>query len=120
MEVQGHPGIFAMGDVVDAPERKQAAKGQGHLRVVVPNVVSFLEGQPLRKEYRGVPEMIIIPLGKVSAMRVFGLCWADACVQTGGSGYIDILWGIMVGDWVSASVVGKDMFVERARRDRGL
>lgn len=73
MEVQGHPGIFALGDVVDTPERKQAAKGQHHLRVVVPNVVNFLEGRPLSKEYKGVPEMIVIPLGKVSSRRVYRL-----------------------------------------------
>lgn len=70
MEVQGHLGIFALGDVVDTAERKQAAKGQAHLAVVVPNVVSLLEGRPLRKEYKGVPEMIVIPLGKVGASRV--------------------------------------------------
>ncbi|KAI0725355.1 hypothetical protein C8Q72DRAFT_785719 [Fomitopsis betulina] len=103
MEVQGHLGIFALGDVVDTAERKQAAKGQAHLAVVVPNVVSLLEGRPLRKEYKGVPEMIVIPLGK-----------------TGGSGYLDVLWGIILGDWLSASLVGKDMFVSRARRERGL
>ena len=47
LEVQDHPGIFALGDVVDWKEEKQAAKGAGHLAVVVPNVVSYVEGKPL-------------------------------------------------------------------------
>lgn len=65
--MQGHPGIFALGDVIDWDEQKQAAKGANHLAVVAPNVQSYLEGKPLKKVYKGSPEMILIPLGKVSA-----------------------------------------------------
>lgn len=103
LEVQGHAGIFAVGDVVDWNEQKQAAKGANHLGIVVPNVVSYLEGQPLKKAYKGSPELILIPLGK-----------------TGGSAYLGMLWGIVLGDWAARTIKGKDLFVSQARKDRGL
>ena len=68
LEVQDHPGIFALGDVIDWNEQKQAAKSVNHLAVVAPNVQSYLEGKPLKKVYKGSPEMILIPLGKVSSV----------------------------------------------------
>ncbi|TFY61225.1 hypothetical protein EVJ58_g4643 [Rhodofomes roseus] len=103
LEVQGHPGIFAVGDVVDWDEQKQAAKGANHLGIAVPNVVSYVEGKPLKKVYKGSPELILIPLGK-----------------TGGSAYLGFLWGIMLGDWASRTLKGKDLFVSQSRKDRGL
>ncbi|KZT69588.1 FAD/NAD(P)-binding domain-containing protein [Daedalea quercina L-15889] len=103
LEVQDHPGIFALGDVVDWKEEKQAAKGTNHIAVVVPNLVSYLEGKPLKKVYKGSPELILIPLGK-----------------SGGSAYLGILWGIVLGDWFARMVKGKDLFVSQSRKDRGL
>ncbi|KAI0725356.1 hypothetical protein C8Q72DRAFT_785707 [Fomitopsis betulina] len=103
LEVQGHPGIFALGDVIDWEEQKQAAKGTAHIAVVAPNVQSYLEGKPLKKVYKGSPEMILIPLGK-----------------TGGSAYLGFAWGIVLGDWASRTIKGKDLFVSRARAERGL
>ncbi|KAI0671198.1 FAD/NAD-P-binding domain-containing protein [Trametes maxima] len=102
LEIPGHPGVFAAGDIIDFKERKQAAKAGRHARVVIPNIISFLEGKPLKSSYNGVPEMIVIPLGK-----------------TGGSGYFDFLWGIIVGDWVSKTLLGKDLMVKRARAYMG-
>ena len=65
LEVPGHPGVFAVGDIIDWEEQKQAAKANTHVQVVSANVVSFLEGKPYKKKYKGSPEMILIPLGKV-------------------------------------------------------
>ncbi|KAI0642896.1 FAD/NAD-P-binding domain-containing protein [Trametes meyenii] len=102
LEVQGHPGVFAAGDIIDWKEQKQAAKANTHATVVAANVVSFLQGQPLKKVYKGSPEMIIVPLGK-----------------TDGAGYIDLLWGIHVGGWFSRTVKGKELMVAQARKARG-
>ena len=33
LEVHGHPGVFAVGDIVDWPEQKQAAKAMWHAPV---------------------------------------------------------------------------------------
>ena len=65
LEVAGHPGVFAAGDIIDWKEQKQAAKAGSHTTVVVANIAAFLQGQPPKKAYKGSPEMILVPLGKV-------------------------------------------------------
>lgn len=71
LEVAGHPGVFALGDIIDWKEEKQAAKIAGQSAVVIANLLSFLAGGPSKKAYKGSVEAIIIPLGKVSPRRVF-------------------------------------------------
>ncbi|EED82357.1 predicted protein, partial [Postia placenta Mad-698-R] len=93
LELPGHPGVFAVGDIIHWRECKQAAKGNAHLAVVAANVLSLLAGQPLKKEYKGSIEMIVIPIGK-----------------SGGGSYFDVLWGIMLGDWFTRLVKAKDLF----------
>lgn len=70
LEVPGHPGVFAGGDIIDWEEQKQAAKAGTHAQVIIANVTSFLEGKPLKKAYKGSPELIIIPIGKVRVLFV--------------------------------------------------
>ena len=65
MQLPTHPAIFAVGDIIDWKEQKQAAKANGHGPVVVANVVNLLAGRPVQKEYGGFPEMIMITNGKV-------------------------------------------------------
>ena len=65
LQVQSHPAIFAVGDIIDWKEQKQAAKANGHGPVVVANVLRLLAGQPARKEYGGFPELIMITNGRV-------------------------------------------------------
>lgn len=74
LEVPGHPGVFAAGDIIDYPEQKQAAKANGHIKVVAENVVSFLQSKPLKKSYTGSPDMILIPLGKVRGCLIVTAC----------------------------------------------
>lgn len=66
LQVQFHPNMFALGDIVDWPEVKQLEKiSGGHVDVVVSNLLAFLgEGQPL-KDYKGTQDIIIIANGKV-------------------------------------------------------
>ena len=45
---------------------------------VVANVAAFLQGQPFKKAYKGSPEMILIPLGKVRSLR---LCLCHCVMQ---------------------------------------
>ncbi|KAI0629813.1 FAD/NAD-P-binding domain-containing protein [Trametes polyzona] len=103
LEVQGHPGVFAAGDIIDWEEQKQAAKAGTHAQVVSANVLSFLQGKPLKKVYKGSPELIVIPLGR-----------------NGGAGYLGFLWGIMLGDWATRLLKAKDLLVTQARAGRGL
>ncbi|KAI1783571.1 FAD/NAD(P)-binding domain-containing protein [Ganoderma leucocontextum] len=103
LEVAFHPGVFAAGDIIDWEEQKQAAKAGSHAGVVAANITAFLQGQALKKAYKGSPEMILIPLGK-----------------SGGSGYFGFLWGIVVGDWLTKTIKGKDLMIGMARGARGL
>ncbi|TBU44038.1 FAD/NAD(P)-binding domain-containing protein [Dichomitus squalens] len=103
LEVVGHAGVFAGGDIIDWEEQKQAAKAGGHAAIIVANIISFLQGQPLKKAYKGSPELILIPLGK-----------------SGGSAYLGFLWGIILGDWFAKMMKGKDLMVGMARGQRGL
>ncbi|KAL1950022.1 hypothetical protein VTO73DRAFT_5144 [Trametes versicolor] len=102
LEVPGHPGVFAGGDIIDWDEQKQAAKAGTHAQVIIANVTSFLEGKPLKKAYKGSPELIIIPIGK-----------------TGGAGYMGFLWGILVGGWFARTVKGKTLMIPQARAGLG-
>jgi len=102
-EVVGHPGVFAFGDITDWKEQKQQGKIMFHLPVAVPNILSYLAGQPLKKNYKGFWEMIIIPIGK-----------------NGGGGYFDVLWGIIVGNFVTRVAKAKDLFIGKARSEFGL
>ncbi|KAI0775568.1 FAD/NAD-P-binding domain-containing protein [Trametes elegans] len=103
LEVPGHPGVFAAGDIIDWKEQKQAAKARTHAAVVSANVLAYLQGKPPAKKYKGSPELIVIPLGK-----------------SGGAGYLGILWGIMLGDTLTWFLKGKDLMVGGARSARGL
>jgi len=102
MELVLHPGVFAIGDIIDWPEQKQAAKVTGHVAVAVPNVISFLEGKTPKKKYKGATEIIVLPVGK-----------------NGGAAYLGILWGITFGDWF-VRWLKKDLFIGKTRADRGL
>ncbi|CAL1709321.1 unnamed protein product [Somion occarium] len=103
LEVVNHPSVFALGDIIDWPEQKQAAKTKAHADVVAANIQSYLTGQPLSKVYKGSPEMIVVPLGK-----------------SGGSGYLGILWGVIVGDWLTKLLKGKTLMVPPVRKEFGL
>jgi thioredoxin reductase len=65
LQVVNHPSVFAAGDIVDWPEQKQIGKTVGQAAVVVANIMSRLAGRPLKKEYNGSPEIIILANGKV-------------------------------------------------------
>lgn len=65
LQLPSHPAIFAVGDIIDWKEQKQAAKANGHGPVVVANILNLLADRPARKEYGGFPEMIMITNGKV-------------------------------------------------------
>ncbi|KAH8103898.1 hypothetical protein BXZ70DRAFT_670573 [Cristinia sonorae] len=102
LEVTGHPGIFAMGDIIEWKEQKQLGKAPGHVGVVSANVLSYLAGKPLAKVYKSPPEMIVIPIGR-----------------NGGGSYLDILWGIQLGDWITSFAKGQGLFISMYRKMLG-
>ena len=41
-------------------------------------------------------------------------------LQTGGSGYFDIFWGLVLGDFFAKMIKGKDLMIGMVRGQRGL
>jgi len=66
LQLQSHPSIFAVGDIADLQEAKQFQKTAGHASVVVPNVLSYLEGEELKQECKPGKEILIVSNGRVS------------------------------------------------------
>lgn len=73
LQLKSHPSIFAIGDIVDWNEQKQAAKASGHATTITANVLSLLSGSKPQKEYKTGPEMILVTNGRVSLMPSFHL-----------------------------------------------
>ncbi|KIY68526.1 FAD/NAD(P)-binding domain-containing protein [Cylindrobasidium torrendii FP15055 ss-10] len=102
LQLPAHPDIFAVGDIIDVKEQKQAAKTGGHAAVVAANVVSFVNGQPLTKKYKGSYELILVTNGK-----------------NGGLAYFGVLWGLVFGDWFARMMKSKTLMVDRFRQGLG-
>ncbi|TFK41532.1 hypothetical protein BDQ12DRAFT_764947 [Crucibulum laeve] len=104
LQVQSHPSIFALGDIVDLPEMKQITKiNFGHANVVATNVVAYLNGRTPSTIYKGVPELLVITNGR-----------------NGGATYFGVLWGITLGDYFTKTAKSKTLLVETARKKIGL
>ncbi|KDQ63257.1 hypothetical protein JAAARDRAFT_29276 [Jaapia argillacea MUCL 33604] len=102
LQVQGHPSIFATGDILDWPEIKQIAKTYTQVPIIVENLLAYLDGKTGKKIYKGNPEMIVITNGR-----------------NGGAGYIGLLWGITIGDWLSKTLKSKELFVSKSKGGLG-
>jgi NADH dehydrogenase FAD-containing subunit len=102
LQVEGFEDVFALGDIIDWKEQKQAAKAGNHAAVVAANVLSLLEGNTLVKSYTGSPELIVITNGK-----------------GGGVGYFQVAWGITLGDWFARMIKSKDFMLPKQRKALG-
>ncbi|THV02169.1 FAD/NAD-P-binding domain-containing protein [Dendrothele bispora CBS 962.96] len=99
LQLPGYSNIFAAGDIVEWDEQKSAAKaGLGHAPIVLKNLQEYLNGGNKMKEYKGSMEMIIVTNGKSS-----------------GLGYLDMLWGIVLGQWFSVMIKSKTLMVSMGR-----
>lgn len=83
LQIDRHPNMFALGDVIDWPEAKQLMKiSMGHTAVVITNVMSYLEGKVPKKTYTKSPEFLSISNGRVCfANSMFALELADSFVD---------------------------------------
>ena len=117
LQLSSHPEIFAVGDIVGWEEQKQATKAVGHAPVVVANVVNLLAGRPVRKEYGGFPEVIAIANGKVGKPPLVALVISHPHPpsQNGGSTFIPLLWGIVLGNFITALIKSKGLFIWAVR-----
>jgi hypothetical protein len=65
LQLPNHSNIFALGDIIDWQEQRQAAKIPAHAGVVAKNVLSLLNDRAATAEYKGSPEITIVTLGPV-------------------------------------------------------
>jgi NADH dehydrogenase FAD-containing subunit len=66
LQLPSQPSIFAMGDIIDWKEQKQAFKSYSHGSIIASNILSLLNGPETLKKYKTGPEMMIVTNGKVS------------------------------------------------------
>lgn len=64
-QLPSHPNIYAIGDVTDWAEQKQAAKAPKHAQIAAANILAQLNDGAPKKKYSGQPELIVITNGKV-------------------------------------------------------
>ncbi|KAI0252898.1 hypothetical protein BJV78DRAFT_1281245 [Lactifluus subvellereus] len=102
-QLESHSNIYAIGDVTNLAEQKQATKAPKHAQIAATNIVSQLCGGVPKKTYSGQPELVIITNGKKQ-----------------GISFMSMLWGITLGNWFSSSMKGKELMVSMARKSYGL
>ena len=78
LQLESHPSIWAVGDILDFPEGKRAIKVRGQLGVLVPNLLAFLRDKnaKLTKVYTPSPENIALTNG---AVRIFFRSTCGVC-----------------------------------------
>jgi hypothetical protein len=129
LQLESHSSIWAVGDILDFPEGKRAAKAKGQFSVLIPNLLAFLRDRDARltKKYTPSPENIILTNG---AVRLFSFATVvpqhgdcrrhSSNLQEGGIGYLAQLWGLTItSDWVIKHWLAKSLMVERFRRMMG-
>jgi hypothetical protein len=129
LQLESHSSIWAVGDILDFPEGKRAAKAKGQFAVLIPNLLVFLRDRNARltKKYTPSPENIILTNG---AVRLFSFVTsvpqhADrrrqfSNLQEGGIAYLPQLWGLTITpDWIIKHWLAKNLMVERFRRMMG-
>lgn len=94
-QLRGHETIFALGDIIQwEKEIPQKTKHGRHAAHVCKNIMDMLNGKTPTAKYSAMMEGIIITIGKKH-----------------GAGYIDILWGVLLGDWLVTKLKGNELFV---------
>ncbi|KAJ3889276.1 hypothetical protein GG344DRAFT_78974 [Lentinula edodes] len=108
-QLPAHPNVFAFGDIMDWKEQKTAANASFfQAPKVAKNILLYLREKEATSasinllslkqsaKYNGSFVMIMVTNGKTSGM-----------------GYFNILWGIIVGGWISSLMKSKDLMVSR-------
>ena len=74
LQLESHPSIWAVGDILDFPEGKRVIKARGQISVLIPNLLLFLRDRnaKLTKKYTPSPENIVLTCG---AVRLFSLVY---------------------------------------------
>jgi apoptosis-inducing factor 2 len=63
LQMEGHPTVFAIGDITAIPEAKRAQAAVAHAQVAAANITSLISGRPDLACYSPQPPGISVPLG---------------------------------------------------------
>ena len=66
LQLPSQQSIFALGDIIDWKEQKQAVKAGFHASIIATNILSLLSGSKPQKQYKTGPEMILVTNGRVN------------------------------------------------------
>ncbi|KAF7303242.1 UBIQUITIN-CONJUGAT-2 domain-containing protein [Mycena kentingensis (nom. inval.)] len=100
LQLPRYPNIFAIGDAINTVEQKQVLKAQAHAALVAGNIATYLANASAKlKPYKGSTELIMLTNGR-----------------NGGRGYIDVLWGIQLGNFFAKMAKSKELLVPMARK----
>jgi len=92
LQLPSHQSIFALGDIIDWQEQKQAFKAGGHGSIITANILSLLSGSKPLKNYKTGPEVILVTNGR-----------------GGGAMFLGMLWGLVFGNWAARMLKSKDL-----------
>ncbi|KAJ3925850.1 MAG: hypothetical protein NXY57DRAFT_1030800 [Lentinula lateritia] len=108
-QLPAHPNVFAFGDIMDWNEQKTAANASFfQAPKVAKNIILYL------RESEGMSASINLLSSKQSAK--YNGSFVMIMVtngKTSGMSYFNILWGIIVGGWISSLMKSKDLMVSR-------
>ncbi|KAK4701801.1 apoptosis-inducing factor 2, partial [Phenoliferia sp. Uapishka_3] len=88
---EAYSHIFAIGDVTDRPESKQAATAGNHIPILVANILAMIKGAKPTKEHKVGGPMILV-----------------TCGPEGGAAQ---LFGWVVGAWMAKRAKSRSLFV---------
>ena len=74
-QLESYSNIYAIGDVTNLMEQKQAAKAPKHAQITAANILSQLSGETPKQTYSGQPELIVITNGKVGGYSLNFSCF---------------------------------------------
>ncbi|CDS10297.1 hypothetical protein LRAMOSA02973 [Lichtheimia ramosa] len=101
VDAPGYETVYVVGDAADLQETKLAAKTRGHISVVTNNIVGAIKGNTKPNSvYTGSPNISAITFGKRQGIIITPL----GCL----------------GDWLTSTLKGKTMMVERFWKEVGL
>ncbi|KAG8898418.1 hypothetical protein FRB99_007447 [Tulasnella sp. 403] len=95
----GKRNVYAVGDIIDWNEPKTLSKANAHAPIAAANIIAAVNGRQPTNQYKGAPEIMVVPFGPK-----FGV------------GYLGMLWGINMGDWMTSMAKGKTLLVEMSRK----
>lgn len=115
MQLPNHPRIFAAGDAIEWVEQKSARKAHQHALVIQANILTLLARPETTKEglasYKGAREALLLTNGRVSLLSEITRTFTDVPWQNGGTSYWAILWGLTFGDWFTAKMASKNLYI---------